>query len=185
MGVLARGRHAVAVEGREQLPPTREPSELVRPAFLEYQVGPSRHVTHGTGHEDLAGARLADDAGPRVDRDPPDLAAVSDAFAGVESSSNLQSELSERGRDGGGAQDGRCRRVEGREEAVAGIVDLGPTPSIEEFADPPVVGPQERRSRTRPWWALRSRDHRRSPSVAARRVDPTRSVKSSVTRTRR
>jgi hypothetical protein len=76
-------------------------------------------------------------------RDSPNLAVVSDALPGVEPSSGLQSELSERNRDRGGASDRRCRRVEGREEPVAGIIDLASTPSIEEIADSGVVCLQE------------------------------------------
>lgn len=143
MSVLVGGQCSVPGENGVELPLTRESPERVRTTILELQVGPRNNVPHGAGHEDLARFRVADHSGARVHRDPPDLAVVSDALPGVEPSSCLQPELSERSRDRGGASDRRRRRVEGREEPVAGIVDLASTPSIEEIADAGMVGLQE------------------------------------------
>jgi hypothetical protein len=143
VSVRAGGRYPVPSENGVELPLTRESPKLVRTTILELKVGPRNNVPHGAGHEDLASSRVTDHSGACMHRDSPNLAVVSDALPGVEPSSGLQSELSERNRDRGGASDRRRRRVEGREEPVAGIVDLGSTPSIEEIADPGVVGLQE------------------------------------------
>ena len=143
MSVLVGGRYPVPGENGVELPLTRESSERVRTTILELQVGPRNDVPHGASHDDLARSRVANHSGACVHRDSPDLAVVSDALPGVEPSSSLQSELSERIRDRGGASDRRRRRVEGREEPVAGIIDLASTPSIEQIADPGVVGLQE------------------------------------------
>ena len=128
VSVTVGGRYLVPSENGVELPLTRESPELARTTILELQVGPRDNVPHGAGHENLARSRVADHTGAGVHRDPPDLAVVSDALPGVEPSSCLQSELSERSRDRGGASDRRCRRVEGREESVAGIIDLASTP---------------------------------------------------------
>ena len=140
---LVADLHAVLVEDGIELPSARQPSELVRSTILELQAGPRHHVPHGTGHQHLARSGPADHPGARVDRDPSDLAAVSDALPGVQTCPSLQSELGKRDRDRAGAPDRRGRRVEGREEAVAGVIDLTSPPPIEEFADPPMVRPQE------------------------------------------
>ena len=143
VSVLVGGRCPVPSENGVELPLTRESPERVRTTILELQVGPRNDVPHGAGHEDLARSRVANHSGACVHRDPADLAVVSDALPGMEASSGLQSELGERNRDRGGASDRRCRRVEGREEPVAGVIDLVSTPSIEKIADPGVVGLQE------------------------------------------
>jgi hypothetical protein len=158
---LVGGRYAVPFENGVQLPLTGESSELVRATILELQVRPRHHVPNGTRHEHLARSRLADDPSACVDRDPSDLAVVSDALSGVQSRPDLESQLGKRYRDSPCAPDRRCRRVEGGEEAVAGIIDLASTPSIEKFADSPVMRPQEQSP----------------PAVAERRCQPCRADK--------
>nr|WP_175545165.1 hypothetical protein [Variovorax sp. OV329] len=80
-----------------------------------------------------------------MNREPGDLVANALAFARVYPDADAHAKILQRVADGQGATHGTCRRLEAREEAVAGGVDLVAVADRELIADDGVMALQQPR----------------------------------------
>src|SRR2546428_10538941 len=124
MGLARSGR-------REELDLLRKIFQLMATAPLETQARSGDEIAHGPGDEHLARPRGARDARPDMDRDATELCTYDLALAGVDAGADLDPLLTHGVSNGKSA--GHCARgaVEGREEAVAGVVDLAAAMALE------------------------------------------------------
>jgi len=112
-------------------------------AVLELETAAGRQVLHRGGDEDLARTSEPTDPGPDVDRQSRRLAVDGLHLAGVDAGADLKVERADRIDDLLRTSDRSSRPVEGREEAVAGRVDLASPVASEQPADRPVVALQQ------------------------------------------
>ena len=131
--------------------------------LYEAQARVRHQVLHGTGDEHLGGAGGCSDPGADVDGDGSDVVVHQLALARVEPGPDLDPQRTDPVADGAGATDRPRRAIEGCEEAVRDGVCLTAPMPFEFPPDDPVVRVEDRQAR--------------SPSVAARSVEATMSVK--------
>ena len=98
-------------------------------ALEKIEPGTRDEVLYRARHEDLARPRLRHHARASMDGDAGNLVVDALALSRVEANAGLDTEASHRVADTLGAANGASGAVEGREESVAGRVDL--TPSVE------------------------------------------------------
>src|SRR4029077_19037656 len=117
--------------GPVDLPVVGHALQRVGPAVGETDARAGDEVTDRARREDLA--RLGEGRDPRrdVDREAADLPVDHLALPGGAPAAHLDREVAARITDGQRALDPACRTVEGREEPVAGGVDLGATEAPE------------------------------------------------------
>ena len=102
---------AVAID-RQELPGAGHAAQLDAAAVLEAGARADDQVTHGAGHEDFAGAGLAEDPRRDVYREPPDVRVQQFALAGVDAGADLDAQGLGVSTQGLGAADGLRRPVE-------------------------------------------------------------------------
>ena len=155
----------------EQLPFVGDALEAMEAAIIKAQTRPGDEVPHRARHEHLAGVRHRGDPCPDVHGDAANVIAGKHDLAGVNSGADLETDSAHGRRDLLGTPDGPCRSVERGQKAVAGRVHLATAVAGDEPRDSTVV-------------RLEELDQRRSPSSAARTVEPAMSVNSTVASTR-
>ena len=95
------------------------------------KAGTRDEVLYRARHEDLTGRRLRHDARAGMDGDAGKLVVNALALSGVEADAGFDTEASHRVADTLGTADGAGGAVEGREEAIAGRVDLAPSVELD------------------------------------------------------
>src|SRR4051812_29625895 len=108
-----------------------KPLQLVHSTVFELDARAGDEILDGAGDEHLARPGERGHACTRVDGNAGDVAVVELALAGVEPGTNREPERHHAVADGGRAPDRASRAVEGREEAVAGRVDLVAAEALE------------------------------------------------------
>src|SRR3990170_2515242 len=109
-----------------QAPAVGDALQLVPAGILEHEARAGHEILHRLGHEHLARSGERPDAGADVDGDATDVVAPPLDFARVQPSSDLDPEGAHGLGDRARASDRPGGSVEGREEAIAGGVDLAP-----------------------------------------------------------
>ena len=147
-----------SVDDRVELPLAGHALELVDAAVVEVDAGAGDEILDGARDEHLARPGLRGDARADVDGDAGDLVVAELALARVQPGADVEAELAHRVARSRARSGSRARRaVEGREEAVAGRVDLAAADRVRA------------RARTSAWWRSSSSRQRRSPSSDASR----------------
>jgi hypothetical protein len=80
-------------------------------------------VLHCAGHQHLMTFRKRRDPRPDVHRDAADVVPPHLTFAGVQAAADFDPELRHARGECGGTPNGACWPVEGRQKAVAGVLD--------------------------------------------------------------
>src|SRR5215207_1581679 len=117
--------------------------EVVHAAVLEDDPRARDEVAHRARDEDLVGRGESGDAGPDAERDPGEVLAVALDLPGVEPRAHGEAEAPQPAADRRGAADPAARALEGRQEAVAGRVDLVAAEALELVAHEAMVGVEQ------------------------------------------
>jgi hypothetical protein len=124
----------------EELPLVRDAFERMGAPIGEWDARTTHQVGDGAGDEDFAGLGECLDALGDVDGDAPDIVTVQLDFAGMEPNPHIDTDGAHRVADGTGAAHGSPRPVEGRQEPVAGRLDLSAAEAFKFGAGEAVVG---------------------------------------------
>jgi hypothetical protein len=129
---------------RQKLPGAGHATQLDAAAVLEAGARADDQVTHGAGDEDFAGARVAEDPGRDVYREPPYVAVQQFALAGVDTYADLDAQRLSVSAQGLRATDGlrRARAHAVGVKAASGVVIALPCdPRTERVVIVVLVGP--------------------------------------------
>ena len=119
---------AVSISDREQLPSSGHALEFVFAPIVEVDTRTDDEQGHGTGHEHLSRASLAENPGGDVYADASDVIVQQLNFAGVQPGASLNAKRPHRFAQLERATDGASRPVEDGEDPVSG--HLYQTPSV-------------------------------------------------------
>jgi hypothetical protein len=120
-------RQAVTARGRdrdEELPVARDTLEAVGAAIGEAEAGACDEVADDGGDEHVSRSRRRGHPRADVHRDPAHASSLVLDFAGVQPGVDVKAEAARGVTHGAGAAHGALRRIEDREEAITGSIDL-------------------------------------------------------------
>ncbi len=94
--------------------------------IIESDAGSINEVLNSVRHQDLPRGRRSSDSGRDMDCDPTDVVTAPNTLTGVQPATNVNTQLSYALGKRRGAQNGPSGTIEGRQYAVAGVLDESP-----------------------------------------------------------
>src|SRR5215218_4140301 len=144
-GVQGSGRTLglLPLAHRVQAPFARHAAQLTLATILEADSGPDHEILHRAGDEHLVRPSAMHHPRSDVHCEAAEVAIHHLELARVQSGAHLQPQRAHRLGHRGGAADRPRRSVEGREEAVAGALDLPAAMALERLPEQRVVALQQ------------------------------------------